>query len=112
MTLARHAVCFLLGLSVALCAVAVHRSVFPLGLLLALSATFAVSWWLLRSTRPHTVASYVAGWVVLFGVTVSGRPEGDFALAGDVRGHSLMAACFVLVAVGVVSFAGRRGRST
>lgn len=102
-TLLRHAGCLLLGVGVALAAAVVHRSAFPLGLLLALVTTFAVPSWLLRSRRPRTAASYVAGWLAVFGVLLLGRPEGDFLVAGDVEGYALMAAAFGLLVVGVVA---------
>ena len=86
MALLRHACCVLLGLLVALAAVGVHRSLFPLGLLLAVATTCAVPWWLLRSPWPRTAASYCVGWLALFAVVVVGRPEGDYALAGDLPG--------------------------
>lgn len=108
----RHAGCLLLGVLVALAAVGVHRSLLPLGLLLAVATTWAVPWWLLRSPWPRAAASYCVGWLAMFGVVVAGRPEGDYALAGDLAGYSLMAAGFVLVIVGIVALAGSsRGRS-
>jgi hypothetical protein len=108
LTLLRHLACLVLGSVVAVAAVAVHRSAFPLGLLLALVTTFAVPWRLLRSTRPRAAASYVVGWLVVLAVVVPGRPEGDYALAGDVRGYALMAAGFVLLLLGIVALAGGR----
>jgi hypothetical protein len=102
----RHAGCVLLGALVALAAVGVHRSLLPLGLLLALSTTGAVPWWQLRSPWPRTAASYCVGWLGMFAVVVAGRPEGDYALAGDLPGYALMAAGFLLVVVGVVALAG------
>ena len=103
----RHAGCVLLGLLVALGAVAVHRLFFPWGLLLAVAATWAVPWRLLLSRSPRTAASYVVGWLALFALVVAGRPEGDYVLAGDLPGYTLMAAGFVLIVVGIVSIAGR-----
>jgi hypothetical protein len=110
--LLRHLVCVVVGAAVALAAVAVHRSAFPSGLLLALATTFAVSWWLMCSTRPRTAASYSVGWLAVLALVVAGRPEGDFALAGDVEGYALLGAGFMLVLVGVVSVAGVRGSGT
>jgi Family of unknown function (DUF6113) len=104
----RHAAALLLGALVALASVAVHRSAFPFGLLLAVVTTYAVPWWLLRSTRPRTAASYVAGWLVLFAGVVTGRPEGDFVMAQDVKGLTLMLAGLGLVVVGVVSLTRTR----
>jgi hypothetical protein len=107
-TLLRHLACFLVGAAVALAAVLVHRSVFPLGLLLAVATTFAVPWWLLGSARPRTAASYVVGWLVVLALVVAGRPEGDYALSSDVEGYAMLGAGLLLVVVGVVSIAGRR----
>jgi Family of unknown function (DUF6113) len=111
-SLLRHLACVVLGALVALASVAVHRSVFPWGLLLALATTFAVPWWLLASPRPRTAASYVVGWLVLLALVVTGRPEGDYALASDLEGYSLMVAGMVLVLMGIVAFAGGRRRRT
>jgi hypothetical protein len=105
----RHAGCVLLGVLVALGAVAVHRAYLPLGLVLALATTFSVPWRLLLSRWPRTATSYVVGWIAMFGLVIVGRPEGDYALAGDVPGYSLMAAGFVLLVVGIVSL-GRSSR--
>jgi hypothetical protein len=95
-----------LGVLVALGAVVSHRSLFPLGLVLAVATSWAVPWRLLLSRWPRTAASYVAGWLALFAVVIAGRPEGDYAVAGDVAGYSLMGAGFVLVVVGIVALAG------
>jgi hypothetical protein len=105
-SLLRHAGCVLLGVLVALAAVGVHRSLPPLGLLLAVATTWAVPWWLLRSRWRRTAASYCLGWLVMLGVVVAGRPEGDYVLAGDLAGYALMAAGFLVVVVGVVALAG------
>lgn len=108
MTLLRHGAALLLGVLVALAAVLVHRSAFPFGLLLAVVTSYAVPWWLLRSRRPRTAASYVVGWLALFVVVALGRPEGDYALSGDLRGYGLMLASVGLVIVGLVAFTGGR----
>jgi hypothetical protein len=109
-SLLRHLACFVVGAAVALAAVLVHRSVFPLGLLLALATTFAVPWWLLGSARPRTAASYVVGWLAELGLVIDGRPEGDYALAGDLEGYTMLGGGFLLLVVGIVSIAGRRRR--
>jgi hypothetical protein len=109
-TLLRHLASFAVGAAVALAALLVHRSVFPLGLVLSLATTFAVAWWLVASARPRTAASYVVGWLVVLGLVVAGRPEGDYALASDVQGYAMLGAGFLLVVVGIVSIAGRRRR--
>ena len=93
---------------VALAAVAVHRGLFPLGLLLAIGTSYAVPWWLLRSGHPRTASSYVVGWLALFAVVVTGRREGDYALAQDLRGITMMVAGVGLVVVGVVGLTGGR----
>ena len=108
MTLLRHLACLLLGGAVALAAVVVHRTAFPSGLLLSVVTTFAVAWWLGRSAHPRTAASYAVGWLVVLGLVVAGRPEGDFALAGDLDGYTLLGAGFVMVLVAVVAVAARR----
>jgi hypothetical protein len=111
-SLLRHLACFVVGAAVALAALLVHRSVAPLGLLLALATTFAVPWWLRGSSRPRTAASYVGGWLVVLSFVVAGRPEGDFVLAGDAEGYAMLGAAFLLVVVGIVSLAGARGSKT
>lgn len=112
MTVLRHLAAGVVGLVVALAAVAVHRSAFPLGLLLAVVTTYAVPWWLMRSRFPRTSVSYVAGWLALFAVVVTGRPEGDFVIAQDLAGYTLMVAGLVLVLVGFVGVSGGRDRTT
>jgi hypothetical protein len=108
-TLLRHVGCLLLGVAVAVAAVAVHRSAFPAGLVLALVTTFAVPWRLIASTRPRTAASYVLGWLAVLVLVAFGRPEGDYALASDFEGYSLLVAGLPLLLVGIVSLAGGRG---
>lgn len=111
MALLRHGAALVVGALVALAAVAVHRSAFPLGLLLAVVTTYAVGWWLLGSRTPRVAASYVVGWLAVLGVVVAGRPEGDYALAQDLRGLALVFAGIGLVVVGVVAFTGSRRSS-
>ncbi len=112
MSLLRHLGCALLGAAVCLGALSVHRAVVPLGLVLALAVSFAVPWWLLGSAHRATAASYVAGWLVVLGLAVIGRPEGDYVIANDVRGWCLLAAAPVMVLVGIVSVAGGRDLDT
>lgn len=108
MPLLRHLGSLLLGAAVCLGAVLVHRSLVPLGLLVAVGSSVAVAGWLRGSRHPRTAASYVVGWLVLLAVAVAGRPEGDYLVAGDVRGYVLLATTLVLVLVGIVSLAGGR----
>lgn len=110
-----HLGALLVGAAVALASVAVHRSVVlgsvpldpPMGLLLALATSFCVPW-ALRQSAPRLASSYALGWLVLFGVVVAGRPEGDFAIAGDLPGYALMGAGFLLVIVAGLSFGSPR----
>ena len=106
MTFLRHALCALTGAVTALAAVAVHRSLFPVGLLLALVTTFAVAWQLKRSVRPRTAGSYAAGWLLVFVGVFAGRPEGDYAVVADLSGYALMVAAPLVGIVGLVAVAG------
>jgi hypothetical protein len=112
LSIVRGAACLLLGAAVAIGVLAVYREMTPLGLALALGTTFAVAWWLLRSRRPAAAAGYVAGWLVVLAVALVGRPEGDFVIANDVRGWSVIGGGLGLVVVGIVSLAGGRDRDT
>ena len=110
----RHLGAAVLGLAVALAAVDVHRigpSGLPWGLVLAAAASAATAWWLRGSRAPRTAASYGAGWLVLFTVVVIGRPEGDYALAADLRGYAMMVLALVVVAISVSSLAARSPES-
>lgn len=94
-----------LGVLVALAALAVHRS--GLGwLVLACVTTLAAGWALRGTSRPRRAASYSVGWLVVFGIAVSGRPEGDYVLATDVAGYSLMLVALALVALTVSTLPG------
>ena len=106
----RHVAALLTGAGVALAGMLVHRETWkgvPFGLLLALVTTFVVAWAFRVSARPRLTASYVLGWLVVFGTVVSGRPEGDFLLASDPRGYAMMLASVVLVVVGLTALAAR-----
>ncbi len=100
----------LLGAAVALASLATHRSGVLL-LLLAAVASLAAAWTLRGTTRPRLAASYAFGWLVVFGVAATGRREGDYVLAADVAGYTLMAAAFLLVVIGVTSLRGGRQTS-
>ncbi len=112
MSLLRHVGALLLGVLVAVASVAVHRTSLPLGLVVGLTTTFAVAWWLLRSSHPRTVGSYVAGWLGVLVLALAGRPEGDFVLASDLPGYTLMLAALPLLVVALVGLAGRRRTRT
>jgi len=105
-----HLAALVAGAVVGLAAVLVHRETFPLGLVLAVAASFALPIRLLWSRRPRTAATYAAGWLAVLGLVVAGRPEGDFAIAADVPGWSFLVAGFLMVAVGLVSLTRSGGR--
>ena len=109
MTLLRHAACLVLGGVVGLAALVVHRDAFPFGLALAVGTTLAVSWWLVSSSQPSSGTSYSLGWLAVLAGAVVGRPEGDFAVASDVAGYTLVACAAGEVLAGVVSLAVARG---
>ena len=108
MSVLRHLLSLLTGAVTGLAAVTVHRELFPAGLLLALVTTFGVVWWLQRSPRSGTAASFALGWLLVVGVVLAGRPEGDFAIAADLPGYAFLASSLVLVVVGLVTIARRR----
>jgi Family of unknown function (DUF6113) len=108
----RHVAALLVGVVVGVASVAVHRSAFPLGLVLAAATTYAVPWWLLRSPAPRTATSYAVGWLVVLGVAVAGRPEGDFVVAQDVEGIAFLVVGLGLVAVALAGITGGRGSGT
>jgi hypothetical protein len=103
-SLLRHLGALVLGVAVAVAAVAVHRWQTPVGLLLAVVTTYAVPLRLLASRWPRLASSYSLGWLAVFGLVMTGRPEGDYAIAGDVAGYTMMAAGLGLVLVAIVGF--------
>jgi len=108
---ALHALALLLGATTCLAAVTVHRSdagQVPLGLLLGLAATFSAVWALWMSGAQRLTTSYAVGWLIVFGLVLAGKPEGDFAVAGDLPGSLMIAAAFAMVVVGIRSLT-RRG---
>ncbi len=108
---ALHTAALLVGAAVALASVVVHRvdvHDLPAGLLLALVTTFAVAWTLWQTEERRLATSYAAGWLLAFGAVLAGRPEGDFAVAGDPTGYLLTAAALAVVVIGISSLAGRR----
>jgi hypothetical protein len=107
-----HLGSLLLGAAVALASVVVHRDAPPFGLVLSVVTTLAVPWWLTGSPWRGTAASYAVGWLATFAAAVAGRPEGDYAIAGDLEGYALMVTGFVLILIGIVSLAGRRRSQT
>lgn len=96
------AVAALVGAATSVAAIAVHRSG-PGWLTLAVSATLGVAWALRSTGTPRLAAAYCLGWLVVLGLALAGRPEGDYVLAGDTAGYLLMATGFALVVLGVTS---------
>ena len=101
----------LVGALVSLAALAVHRSG-PGWLVLAAAASLAAGWWLRGTPRRPLAASYALGWLVVFGVAVAARREGDYVLATDLAGYALMAVAFAMVALAVSALPGRQPRRT
>ena len=97
----------LLGALTALAAIAVHRSGLP-WLTLAVVASIGAALVLRGTPWPRLASSYCLGWLVVFGIAIVGRPEGDYALASDLAGYTLTVVAFVLVLLGVASLPGRR----
>jgi hypothetical protein len=95
----RHLGCGILGAAVGLAAVTVHRHG-PLGLLLAVLTSAATGWALAASRRPALATSYAGGWLVVFGLVFLGTPEGDYAIAADGAGYTLMGTSLLVVAIG------------
>ena len=113
MRLLLHAAAVLIGAAIAVAAVVVHRSVvlgIPYGVLLALATTLATMW-ALRDLLPGLAASCSAGWLMVFGFALFGKPEGDYVVATDLRGYAMIVGALVVVAVGVSSLARRRAPS-
>ena len=109
MRAARYAGMLLLGALVGLASVAVHRVALlglPAGVLLAVVATLGTAWHVRRGGVPRSAATYCLGWVAVVGIVLNGRAEGDYAVAGDLPGYTLMGTGFLLVAFGVASLAG------
>lgn len=92
----------LIGAATAVAAIAVHRSG-PVWLALAVVASLGVGWALRSTGTPRLGAAYCLGWVGVLGVGLSGRPEGDYVLAGDAAGYVMMATGFGLVVLGITS---------
>lgn len=92
----------LVGAATAVAAVAVHRSG-PGWLTLAVAASLGMAWALRTTGTPRLGSAYCLGWVGVFGVALAGRPEGDYAVAGDTAGYVMMVTGFALVVLGITS---------
>ena len=94
----------LLGLATGLAGVAVHRR--PVGLVLAV-ATVLVTVWALRQWRRTAVVWFAAGWLVVLGAGLLGRPEGDIVVGGDLPGWVLIGTGFLLVVQAATALGSR-----
>lgn len=88
-----------LGLAVAVAAIAVHRSL-P-GLLLGVGTTLVVLW-TLRLWLPAAAAGFAAGWLVALVAAVAGRGEGDYVVSSDSRGWMLIGSGFAVLVTGIL----------
>lgn len=101
----------LVGALVSLCALAVHRSG-PGWLVVAVVVSLGSAWVLRGAARPRLAASYALGWLVVFGVAVAGRAEGDYVLATDLAGYTMSVVALALVVVAVSVLPGTQPRRT
>lgn len=89
----------LAGAATAVAVVAVHGR--PWGLLLGLAATVATTlvlprgWW--------SRLAFVLGWAAVVGYASVTRPEGDYLIAANVAGYTLLAMAFGLIVLGVAT---------
>ncbi len=105
----RHLAALLVGLVVGVAAVLVHRDgLLTLGL--AVVTSLAVPLLLRSGTRPSLASAFALGWVVLVGLVLLGRPEGDWAVGGDLAGYALVATGAALVVLGTGALPARRRR--
>lgn len=96
------------GLVLSICAVAVSRSIWrpgdlvlPWGLLLGTAGSVAAVR-LAKLMGGWQAVSAVAGWLLGMLLVLGGRPEGDFAIAGDGWGYAfLLGATVCVIAAGL-----------
>lgn len=104
-----HVGAALAGALASVAALAVHRSG-PGWLVLAVVVSLAAAWVLRGTPRPRLATTYAVGWLVVFGIALAGRREGDYVVAADLAGYTLMAAAFGLVVLAVTALPGRQAR--
>lgn len=94
-----------LGLAVGLSAVALHHRWWGMLLAFAATATTAYAlpsgWW--------ARVPFAVGWVAMVGYLAYGRDEGDFVIAGDVQGYTLLGFAVALLVAAMVTLPNRRG---
>lgn len=99
-TLGLVALALLLGLAAGVSAVAVHQT--SLGLLLAaVSGIAAIR--ALRLWATKAAAAFTAGWLVPLLGALTGRDEGDYAVAADRTGYLLIGVGAVILVTGLAS---------
>ena len=106
-----HVVALVLGVAVGVASLAVHRDElggFPAGLLLVAVTSVYVGWALRRfGATGRVAASYCLGWLAVLTYVLVGRPEGDFVIAADVDGYTLIGVGLVVVVLLVSALVGR-----
>lgn len=96
------------GAFVCFCSLFVHRHewvvgsvALPWGAVLCLATGyFGARGAGLSGGSPGAIA-FGIGWLAILVATATGRPEGDYLIAADLRGYALMIGGLVLVALGV-----------
>jgi hypothetical protein len=99
------AACLAVGLVVGLSSVALHQRWW--GLVLAIAATAAEAYALPRGWWARVPFAF--GWVVMVGYLAYPRAEGDFVIAGDVQGYTLLGFAVALLVAAMVTLPNRRG---
>jgi len=106
-----HAAALVLGVAVGVASLAVHRDELgglPAGLLLVAVTSVYVGWVLRRfGATGRVAASYCLGWLAVLTYVLVGRPEGDFVIAADVDGYTLIGVGLVVVVLLVSALVGR-----
>lgn len=87
-----------------------HVAWVPVGVIGAGVVNFAVVQGAGRLTRSRPYALAVGvGWLLAVAVVTLGRPEGDFAISGDLTGYGYLAVAAAGIVAGVVLLPWYRG---
>ncbi|WP_425299374.1 DUF6113 family protein [Nocardioides panacisoli] len=92
------------GATVAVCVIAVHPRWW--GLVLGLAATAAALWAL--PDRWWARTPFALGWAVTVLVATGGRREGDFVIASDPGGYTVLATVILVTLTGALALRPRR----